>query len=58
MQLVIMWFSIVGIVIVGIMFRCIAKFNRCSNHYRAICYDTVEDAFEYDDDDNDDESAE
>ncbi len=57
-QLIIMWFSIIGIVVVAMAFRCIAKFNSCSNHYGVICYDMVEDAFEYDDDDNDDETVE
>ena len=50
-----LWFLIVGLVILAAILRCVAKFNCVSNHYGVIGFDSQEDAFEYNDDDNDDE---
>ncbi len=55
MHLVITWIFVIGIVIIGILFRFIAKFNSGTNHYNFIGFSGGEDAFETDDDDNDDE---
>ena len=57
-HLIITWFAVIGISIVGIMLRCIVKFNNYTNHYQFISFNTPEDFFESDDDDNDDETEE
>ena len=55
-HLIVTWFLVIGLVVIGILARCIVRFNKTTNHYRVVGFEGKEDFFEYDDDDNDDEN--
>ena len=55
-HLIVTWFLVIGLVVIGILARCIVRFKKTTNNYRVGGFEGKEDFFEYDDDDNDDEN--